>query len=72
MVQEFKLTNSSRRSAANKSRGLSNSDHVFHNIAGGSGTPKAKVATTAKAQAEKAIPLEGQNSGSDDFEGFNS
>ncbi|MCK4629048.1 MAG: hypothetical protein KAT56_08585, partial [Sedimentisphaerales bacterium] len=77
MVGEFALTNTSRKpsQSVTRPRGLSASDHTFHNIASSSKKPattrkKASVAVHA-SEAEKAIPLHEGNS-SDDFDEFNS
>jgi methyl-accepting chemotaxis protein len=50
--------------------GLGQSDHAFHQIAGGA-DKKAKKAGT-KAKAEKTIPLNDESSNDDDFKEFNS
>ncbi|RKY08977.1 MAG: methyl-accepting chemotaxis protein [Planctomycetota bacterium] len=78
MVQEFTLTNTSSRSsgATHRSHSLGQSDQTFHQIAGGSKAPKAKAKeaqkATAKAEAEKTIPMSDESSNTDDLEEFNS
>ncbi len=52
-----------------KSRGLDKSDNVFHKIAAGSQAKKERK-LVAKHAAEKAIPLDDDQS-TDDFNGFN-
>jgi hypothetical protein len=87
MVQEFTLTNTGHHAAAGvnhaaqktheltaktKSHGLSGTDSAFHQIADGSKAPKGKGLNAAKAAARKTIPLEHENSGSNDLKSFNS
>jgi len=66
--------------AAKKTHELSKSDNVFHKIAGGAnkksgvkkGTPKAEAVGAAKAEAEKAIPMDDDKStGTDELKEFN-
>jgi methyl-accepting chemotaxis protein len=56
-----------------KHHGPGQSDNAFHQIAGGNKKKKEGATTaTTKATAAKAIPLDDDNSGSDDLKEFNS
>jgi len=92
MVGEFTLTNTGRSAtkvnrAAQKTHelvakhhGLGQSDHTFHQIAGGAdkkagkkakAKKSPKVTAAAKAEAEKAIPMNDESSNADDLKEFN-
>jgi methyl-accepting chemotaxis protein len=55
-----------------KQHGLGKADHVFHNIADGSDQKPQQATTVTKTTAEKAIPLDDNDSSIDDFKDFNS
>jgi hypothetical protein len=59
--------------SASKQHGLGQADHVFHNIADSSKAKQEQTTTTVtRTPAEKAIPLdEDDSSSSDDFKDFN-
>ena len=55
-----------------KNHGLKKSDNVFHKIAGGSDKKTEPKQTAKQVAAEKAIPLDDNESTSGDFKDFNS
>jgi methyl-accepting chemotaxis protein len=58
--------------SASKQHGLGQADHVFHNIADSSKAKQEQATTATRTPAEKAIPLDEDDSSSDDFKDFNS